>query len=41
MVMAFGVLAKTAGARIALSERTSAGVSYPGFFSVLQRVVGP
>jgi len=41
LVMALGVLAKTDGARIALSERSSAGVSYPGFFSVLQGVVSP
>ena len=41
LAMAFGVLAKTTGARIALSERSSAGVSYPGFFSVLRGVVRP
>ena len=39
VAMAFGVLAKTAGARIVLSEHSSTGVSYPGFFSVLERVI--
>ena len=39
LAMAFGVLGMTDGARITLSERTSPGVSFPGFFSLVRRVV--
>lgn len=40
LTMAFAVLGTLPGARIALSERDSAAVSYPGFFDDLARIGG-
>lgn len=40
LAMAFAVLGRTRGARIALSERTSPAVSFPGFFATLDRITG-
>jgi 3-phosphoshikimate 1-carboxyvinyltransferase len=40
LAMAFAVLGTVAGARIRLSETASVGVSYPGFFDDLRRVIG-
>jgi 5-enolpyruvylshikimate-3-phosphate synthase len=36
--MAFAVLGTLPGARVLLSERASATVSYPGFFDDLRRI---
>jgi 3-phosphoshikimate 1-carboxyvinyltransferase len=38
LVMAFAVLGTLPGARVRLSERASAAVSYPGFFDDLRRI---
>jgi 3-phosphoshikimate 1-carboxyvinyltransferase len=38
LVMAFAVLGTVPGARIELSERASAAVSFPGFFDALARI---
>jgi 3-phosphoshikimate 1-carboxyvinyltransferase len=40
LTMAFGVLGTLPGARVRLSERASAAVSYPGFFDDLARIGG-
>jgi 3-phosphoshikimate 1-carboxyvinyltransferase len=40
IAMAFGVLGTLPGARVRLSERDSAAVSYPGFFDDLARIGG-
>ena len=38
LAMAFAVLGRVRGARIALSEHDSPAVSYPGFFTALERI---
>jgi 5-enolpyruvylshikimate-3-phosphate synthase len=38
--MAFAVLGRMRGARVALSEHASPGISYPGFFATLDRMTG-
>jgi 3-phosphoshikimate 1-carboxyvinyltransferase len=40
LAMAFAVLGTVPGARVRLSERASAAVSYPGFFDDLARIAG-
>jgi 3-phosphoshikimate 1-carboxyvinyltransferase len=40
LAMAFAVLGRTRGGRIALSERVSPTVSFPGFFATLDRITG-
>ena len=40
LAMAFAVLGRVRGARIALSERDSPAVSYPGFFTALEGITG-
>ena len=38
LAMAFAVLGTVRGAEVTLSEQASAGISYPGFFTDLQRI---
>jgi 3-phosphoshikimate 1-carboxyvinyltransferase len=40
LAMAFAVLGRVRGARVALSERVSPAVSYPGFFAALEGITG-
>jgi 5-enolpyruvylshikimate-3-phosphate synthase len=40
MAMAFAVLGRVRGARVALSERVSPAVSFPRFFDALDRATG-
>ncbi|MDH4045646.1 MAG: 3-phosphoshikimate 1-carboxyvinyltransferase [Gemmatimonadota bacterium] len=41
LAMAFAVLGRLSGARVALSEQRSVAVSYPAFFEDLDRITGP
>ena len=38
LAMAFAVLGTLPGAAVALSERSSVAISYPGFFADLRRI---
>jgi 3-phosphoshikimate 1-carboxyvinyltransferase len=40
LAMAFAVLGRVRGGRIALSEHASPAVSFPGFFATLDRIIG-